>query len=128
MTELKKQSNCQNGIGFVNQPCFIPAQEVLHLVGKKWGIQLIHLLRDGNPKRYNEIKEELRKGWKEKQISDATLSDRLADFVKKGIINREVYPEIPPKVEYHLSDKGMSLSQALQPLVTWAHDFCHGNL
>ena len=126
VTELKISTNCKNG--GASQPCFIPAQQVLHLVGKKWGIQLIHLLRDGKPKRYNVIKEELRKGWKEKQISDATLSNRLDDFVKKGIITREVFPEIPPKVEYKLSKRGMSLSQALNPLIDWAHEFCHGRI
>jgi DNA-binding HxlR family transcriptional regulator len=126
VTEANKSTSCQNG--GANQPCFIPAQEVLHLVSKKWGIQLIHLLRDGKPKRYNEIKEELRKGWKNKQISDATLSSRLDNFVKKKIIERVVHPEMPPKVEYSLTEKGIGLSQALKPLIDWAHDFCHGNL
>ncbi|MBN1330359.1 MAG: helix-turn-helix transcriptional regulator [Candidatus Heimdallarchaeota archaeon] len=123
-SENKKE--CLNGN--IKEPCFIPAQEILNLVSKKWGIQLIHLLREGKPKRYTDIKDELHKGLKKKQISDATLSDRLSEFVKKGIIVREVQPDIPPRVEYCLTKRGKDLSQVLQPLIKWAIDICHEEL
>jgi len=123
MLDSVNKKECLNGNS--KEPCFIPAQEILNLISKKWGIQLIHLLRQGEPKRYTEIKDELHKGLKKKQISDATLSDRLSEFVKKGIIVREVLPDIPPRVEYCLTKRGKELSQALQPLVQWAIEVCH---
>ncbi|NHJ84694.1 MAG: helix-turn-helix transcriptional regulator [Asgard group archaeon] len=120
------KKECLNGNH--KEPCFTPTQEILNLISKKWGIQLIHLLREGKPKRYTEIKDELCKGLKKKQISDATLSDRLSEFVKKGIIIRDVQPDIPPKVEYYLTNRGLELSQTLQPLIKWAIDVCHENI
>ena len=123
MTENSLEENCsKENNGY---PCFIPAQRTLNLISKKWGIQLIHLLREGKQLRYVEIKESLQKGWTKKRISDATLSDRLSDFVKEELIIREVYPEIPPKVEYFLSEKGEELAKALEPLFNWAINDCH---
>lgn len=126
MTENITKENCaKENNGY---PCFIPAQRTLNLVSKKWGIQLIHLLKEGKQLRYNEIKETLQKGWTKKRISDATLSNRLSDFVKEGLIIRKVYPEIPPKVEYFLSQKGEKLAKALEPLFEWAVNVCHSKL
>jgi DNA-binding HxlR family transcriptional regulator len=123
LTENIPEENCtKESNGY---PCFIPAQRTLNLVSKKWGIQLIHLLQSEKHLRYNEIKESLQKGWTKKRISDATLSDRLSDFVNEGLIIREVYPEIPPKVEYFLSQKGKKLAKALEPLIEWAVNVCH---
>ncbi len=118
-----RNSNClkeQNGY-----PCLIPAQRVLNLISKKWSIQLIHLLHNRKKFRYNEIKERLQKGWKKEKISDATLSARLADLTKEKIFSREVYPELPPKVEYSLTEKGESLSKAIKYLVDWTIEACH---
>ncbi|NPD88785.1 MAG: helix-turn-helix transcriptional regulator [Asgard group archaeon] len=106
-------------------PCFVPAQRILNLVSKKWSIQLIYLLREGKRFRYNDLKSSLHLGWKEDKISDATLSTRLLELSKEGFLLREVYPELPPKVEYRLSEKGENLSKALEPLVDWTIKICH---
>ena len=106
-------------------PCFIPAQKVLNLIGKKWSIQLINVLSDGKKVRYNELRELLQKGWKQNKISDATLSARLNELSKEGLLIRDIHAEIPPKVEYSLSERGEELSKALQPLVDWSIKACH---
>lgn len=106
-------------------PCFIPAQRILNQVSKKWTIQIIYLLREGSRLRYNDLKSSLHEGWKEDKISDATLSTRLSELTKEGFLIREVFPELPPKVEYLLSQKGERLSAALEPLVDWTIDICH---
>lgn len=106
-------------------PCFIPAQRILHLISKKWGIQLIYLLKDGKRIRYNELRDQLQKGWKRDRISDATLSTRLNEFTKEGLLQREVFPELPPKVEYFLTRKGENLATALLPLIDWTIEVCH---
>ncbi len=126
MTNNISNENCSKEDNLY--PCFIPAQRTLNFISKKWGIQLIHLLRQRKQLRYNEIRDSLQKGWTKKRISDATLSDRLSDFVKEGLIIREVYPEIPPKVEYSLSKKGEKLAIALEALYEWAINVCHGKI
>ncbi|HUU77544.1 MAG TPA: helix-turn-helix domain-containing protein [candidate division Zixibacteria bacterium] len=120
------QKNCsKESNGF---PCFIPAQRVLNLISKKWSIQIIHLLGGEKIYRYNDLREKLQQGWKRDKISDATLSARLSQLVKEGLILREVYPELPPRVEYTLSKKGINLSKALVPLIDWTVSVCHEKL
>ena len=106
-------------------PCFVPAQRVLNLISRKWSIQLIYILKEGKRIRYKNLKEQLHKGWKKGKISDATLSSRLTELTEEGIIAREVFTEIPPKVEYYLSEKGQMLSEAITPLVDWTIKNCH---
>ncbi len=108
-----------------SSPCFIPAQRVLNLIGKKWSIQIINVLSNGNKVRYNNLRELLQRGWKKNKISDATLSARLIELTEEGILIRDIHPEIPPKVEYSLSEKGEKLSEVLQPLIDWTIKVCH---
>ncbi|MFW9851548.1 MAG: winged helix-turn-helix transcriptional regulator [Candidatus Thorarchaeota archaeon] len=119
----KTKENCTNEQK--GHPCFIPAQRVLNLIGKKWSIQLINVLSNGKKIRYNDLRELLQRGWKKDKISDATLSARLNELSEEGILEREIYPEIPPKVEYSLSEKGEKLSQVLKPLIDWTIQTCH---
>jgi len=132
LSENIKQENkedCQSGKTKVNNgyPCFIPAQRIMHLISRKWGIQLIYILKDGKRIRYNELRDILQKGWTKDRISDATLSARLAEFSEEGIMKREVFPELPPKVEYNLTKKGEKLAKALDPLINWTISVCHGH-
>ena len=106
-------------------PCFVPAQRVLNLISRKWSIQLIYILKEEKRVRYKNLKEQLHHGWKKGKISDATLSSRLTELTEEGIIAREVFTEIPPKVEYYLSEKGEKLSEALTPLIDWTIKSCH---
>lgn len=106
-------------------PCLIPAQRVLNLISRKWSIQLIYILKEGKRVRYKNLKAQLHRGWKKGKISDATLSSRLAELAEEGLIAREVFTEIPPKVEYYLSEKGQMLSEAITPLVDWTIKNCH---
>ena len=117
---ILKCNHEQNGY-----PCFIPAQRVLNLIGKKWSIQIINVLSNGNKIRYNDLRELLHRGWKKNKISDATLSARLSELSKEGLLIRDIHPEIPPKVEYSLSEKGEELSEALQPFINWTIKTCH---
>ncbi len=122
-TQKGKDNNCEKENNHF--PCFIPAQRILNLISRKWSIQIIYILRDGKRFRYKSLKEQLHHGWKKGKISDATLSSRLAEFTEGGIINREVFAEIPPKVEYCLSEKGQMLSEAINPLIEWTIKNCH---
>lgn len=65
--------------------------------------------------RYKEIMEGLT------GINSKTLSDRLKELEKYGLIKREAYAEIPPRVEYSLTDVGVELARATLPLMQWAN-------
>ncbi len=118
-----KENNCEKENN--NFPCFIPAQRVLNLISRKWSIQLIYILKDSKRVRYNNLKKQLHRGLSKRRISDATLSSRLAELMKEGIVDREVFAEIPPKVEYYLSQKGEMLSEVITPLIDWTIKNCH---
>jgi DNA-binding HxlR family transcriptional regulator len=64
--------------------------------------------------RFGEIEDHL------PGASTSTLSTRLDDLVEAGLIERERYAEIPPRVEYSLSDDGAELAERLRPVVEWA--------
>ncbi len=90
-----------------------PAKGIIDIVSKKWTICIISLLVKEKPLRYNEIKKKI------EEISPKSLSDHLKVLEKEGLIERKVYPEIPPRVEYSLTDEGVGLKIALNSLVEW---------
>jgi len=75
--------------------------------------------------RYSEVKTRI-KGITSEIISDTTLSSRLKELEEMKILNKKHFAEIPPRVEYHLTSKGIQLRNSLQPLIEWAIKDCHG--
>jgi DNA-binding HxlR family transcriptional regulator len=86
---------------------------VLARVGDKWSVLIIVLLGDGT-KRFNEIKR-LVGG-----ISQRMLTLTLRGLERDGLITRTMFPTIPPRVDYELTDLGRSLWEAVKPLGSWA--------
>ncbi len=84
------------------------------------------LPQDSTPLRYSDIKNRIQ-GITSEKISDTTLSSRLNELLDYSIVERKQYNEIPPRVEYLLSTKGVHLQESLQPLITWAINDCHQN-
>ncbi len=74
--------------------------------------------------RYTEIKNRIQNFTSEK-ISDTTLSLRLNELYETKIVDRKQFEQIPPRVEYKLSSKGIKLKDSLQPLIIWAIKDCH---
>lgn len=89
-----------------------PIERTLNVIGKKWTILILRDLLKGT-KRFNELLGSL------EGISPKTLSERLKDLEDSGVIRREVYPEIPPRVEYSLTAKGRSLNKILEAMMEW---------
>jgi DNA-binding HxlR family transcriptional regulator len=89
-----------------------PIGRAAHLVGDKWVLLIIRDLIVGR-KRFGELQKSLG------SISPRTLSARLDILEDVGLIEREAYPEIPPRVEYSLTEKG----RALLPLITLMRDY-----
>lgn len=93
--------------------CLCPIRGIIDVVSKKWTICIISVLEEKKPLRYNEIKNKLG------EISPKSLSDNLKLLEKRGLVERKVYPDIPPRVEYTLTKDGKELKMALMPLVRW---------
>ena len=85
----------------------------LSLIAGKYKPVILYCLMEYEPVRFNEMQRYLGK------VADKTLSQNLKELERDGLIHREMYPEIPPKVEYTLTERGQTLVQALDRLCTW---------
>ena len=86
---------------------------ILNRVGDKWSIQIVRLLGDGS-RRFNEIKRDV------DGISQRMLTLTLRGLERDGLVKRTVFPTIPPRVDYELTDLGRSLWAPVQALGVWA--------
>ena len=85
----------------------------LSLIAGKYKPVILYCLMEYEPVRFNQMQRYLGK------IADKTLSATLKEWERDGLIHREMYPEIPPKVEYTLTERGHSLMRVLDQLCTW---------
>ena len=85
----------------------------LSLISGKYKMIILYCLMEFKVVRFNEMQRYLKK------ISDKTLSQNHKELERDGLIRRIVYPQIPPKVEYSLSQKGLSLMAVLDQLCVW---------
>ena len=85
----------------------------LSLISGKYKMVILYCLMEYQPVRFNELKRYL------KNISDKTLSSSLKELEQDRLIIRKEYPQIPPKVEYRLSERGKSLMKVLDKLCVW---------
>ncbi|XHH09178.1 MAG: winged helix-turn-helix transcriptional regulator [Candidatus Bathyarchaeia archaeon] len=97
-----------------NHLCLCPIKGIIDIIGKKWALLIINALRNQEKLRFNDIQKQL------EGISPKTLSDTLKELQAEGIIQRVAYAEIPPRVEYSLSNDGSELGKAIVPLIKWA--------
>jgi DNA-binding HxlR family transcriptional regulator len=90
-----------------------PVEGTLELIGGKWkGVILYHLLKDGTL-RFNEIRRRLT------SVTQRMLTNQLRSLEKNDLITRKIYPQIPPRVEYSLTDRGRSLEPIIMALEAW---------
>lgn len=91
---------------------FVTAQRLLQ---GKWAIILLHQLYDGT-KRFGELERAT-------GITHATLASQLKALEKDGLITRHVYAEVPPRVEYTLTDMGRRFGPVLSSIETWGNEY-----
>ena len=96
----------------VTETCRVVAP-VLARIGDKWSILIVRLLGEG-PRRFNEIKRQV------DGISQRMLTLSLRGLERDGLVSRTVYPTVPPRVEYELTDLGRSLWEPVAALGEWA--------
>jgi DNA-binding HxlR family transcriptional regulator len=94
--------------------CLCPLEGIINTISKKWTLQIIALIGNNKKLRYNEIREKL------KSISPKSLADRLKELEQEGLVIREAFAEIPPRVEYMLTYDGEELRKSIIPLMEWA--------
>ena len=93
-----------------------PVEMTLQLIGDKWKVLIIRDLLTGT-KRFNELMRSVT------GITQKVLTSNLRSLEATGLVNRQVYPEIPPKVEYSLTELGYSLKPILDSMVIWGDDY-----
>ena len=93
-----------------------PVATTVQLIGSKWKLLIMRNLLV-SPWRFNELRKDL------EGISQKVLTDSLRSMEKDGIITRTVYPEVPPKVEYALSELGQSLRPVIKAMEQWGNNY-----
>ncbi len=96
--------------------CVCPLGGIIDIIGKKWALLVINAIGNNEKMRYNEIMKHL------KGINPKTLSYRLKGLENAGLINKQIFAEVPTRVEYSLTEDGKDLRKAIIPLMEWAHD------
>lgn len=89
---------------------------ILSLISGKHKMVILYCLMEFEVVRFNQLKRYL------KNVTDKTLSNNLKELEADHLIIRKEYPQIPPKVEYSLSDRGKSLMQVLDQLCVWGEN------
>ncbi len=93
-----------------------PVATTVSLIGSKWKLLIIRNLLN-RPWRFNELQKNL------EGISQKVLTDSLRSMEADGIITRTVYPEVPPHVEYALSELGESLRPVIMTMASWGDEY-----
>ena len=93
-----------------------PAETTLTLISDKWKVLILRDLLPGT-KRFGELKKSIG------HVSQKVLTAQLRQMEQSGLVNRKVYAEVPPKVEYSLTDVGYSLKPILDAMWTWGEEY-----
>lgn len=106
-----KKERCERENKFGICP-FVTAQQLL---SGKWAILILESLVNG-PKRFNQIQKEI-------DVTQATLATHLRQLEEEGLLTRTVYPEVPLRVEYELTDIGREFKPVLDSIETWGEKY-----
>lgn len=93
-----------------------PVETTLLLIGDKWKVLILRDLMTGT-KRFGELKKSIG------SVSQKVLTAQLRDMEDKGLVSRKVYAEVPPRVEYSLTELGKSLQPILDAMQSWGTDY-----
>lgn len=115
---IKRVDTCKiktkNKTGAESSKTQDPLQYAVSAIGGKWKIRILWAVKNGNPLRYREIKQLI------PEVTDMMLSQSLRELTECGLMERRQYQEIPPKVEYRITESGKKLMPAIELLSSWA--------
>ena len=106
-----KKERCEKENKFGMCP-YVTAQQLL---SGKWAILILYALSE-RPKRFNELQKEI-------DVTQATLSTQLKSLEREGLIHRELFPEVPPRVEYSLTEIGREFQPVLDSIEAWGYKY-----
>lgn len=93
-----------------------PVETTLMLISNKWTVLILRDLLSGT-KRFGELKKSIG------SVSQKVLTSQLREMEKNGLVNRKVYAQVPPKVEYTLTETGYSLKPILDAMWNWGENY-----
>ena len=93
-----------------------PVETTVMLIGDKWKVLILRDLMPGT-KRFGELKKSIG------SVSQKVLTAQLRDMEQNGLVHREVYAEVPPRVEYSLTELGRSLEPILDAMRNWGEGY-----
>jgi len=100
----------------MGQKPFCPVDIPLKIIGGKWKMIILWHLGD-TTKRFNEIRKAL------PEITEKMLTQQLREMERDGVVHRKVYPEVPPKVEYKVTELGRNLEPVIDALCCWGKKY-----
>ena len=107
---------------FITDPFFpeCPIRNVLARIGSKWATAVLYTLdKEERPLRFKEIEQQ------NPDCSQKMLTQTLRGLEADGLVCRTVYPEVPPRVEYALTDRALTLMPIMRQLIDWAYHNLH---
>jgi DNA-binding HxlR family transcriptional regulator len=93
-----------------------PVEALVDVIGGKWKMPILSLLFHGT-QRYGELRHQL------PGVTERMLTIQLRELEQSGIVQRKVYAEVPPKVEYSLTELGRSLEPVIQVMLSWSETY-----
>jgi len=104
-------------------PCgkICPIEQTVNLIGHKWKVLILRNLHNSGTQRFNQLFNDIN------GISQKMLTQQLRQMEGDNLIIRKVYPEVPPKVEYSLSELGESLKPVLDSMNVWGVNYINNN-
>ena len=95
---------------------YCKAAPMLEWIGNKWALVVLVKISENEPVRFNELYRNI------PSVSEKVLSQVLKQLITDGIIERKLYPDVPPRVEYSVSDFGRTLLPHVEALINWGRD------
>lgn len=105
------ECGCSSQVALEEPVCFCPATEIARMIGRRHFLALLGAIGNAGRIRFTELKEQLGR------VSSSTLAVRLEELEIAGLVRREVYAEVPPRVEYSLTRAGEELRERLKVLL-----------
>ena len=93
-----------------------PIRNVLARVGDKWSLLVLYNLQHMEPVRFKELQRQI------PDISQKSLTQTLRTLEEDGFVSREVFPEVPPRVEYSLTPRALSFLPLVENMINWAKE------
>jgi DNA-binding HxlR family transcriptional regulator len=93
-----------------------PTRQVINRIGDRWSLLVLYALESGGTVRHAELRRRV------EGISQKMLTQTLRGLERDGLVRRRIYPTVPPKVEYSLTELGRSLADRIAAIRVWAYD------